>query len=386
MDTNCPKTIYIMLSQRCNENCVFCVTYIKGRSRLGSMTTKDAKKTIKDFMGSGGEIIAFTGGEPTLHDDLPKIIEYAESFNTLRSISIITNGVRLADKKYFGKLIKADKKNKVSFSVSLHSHKKETSELLTASKGTFEKTISGIKNIIGAKKNISIYQVITSKNYRDLPEFCYFLNQKYPQIKYVVFAYPLPYGRALLNDQIYVKINSLKPYLIKALKFLEDKNYIVQMATCGQLPLCVLPGFEEKVLDPRFFSQENVIGTIGKKYFQDFEYTKNEWIDRYKYKNKECRECIFNKICQGLLKKYVDLFGFDGIRPVTEDNFTGNKIIHSLKNQNDAGEIIDKLIKDKLNLIKLINYSNKYLKELVNFTKQKNIYPIIIFKNKVLYP
>lgn len=386
MKKNPSETLYIYLDERCNQNCVFCVAYEKGESRFGSMSTNDAKKTIKEFARHKRGTIVFSGGEPTIRNDLPEIIKYAGNFDNVESISIVTNGVRLVDKNYFGKLVKADQKNKMSFSLSLHSHKKKISELLTASNGTFDKTISGIENVIRSKKNASIYQVITSKNYKDIPEFCEYINRKYPQIKWIVFAYPFPQGRALLNDWIYVKISLLRPYLIKAFRFLEKKNYVIKVANCGQLPLCALPNFEEKVIDPRFFTQENVIGMTGQKDFQDFEYITDEWTIRNKGKNKKCQKCIFNKICQGLWKKYVDLFGLDGIHPVTEKNFKGNKVAGSLKNKTDTERIISNLIKNKLNLIKLTDYNNKYLKDLINFIKQNQAFSIIIYKGKALYP
>lgn len=386
MKPTSPKTLYIYLDERCNQNCVFCVAYERGKSRFGSMSTNDAKKTIKNFMDSGGGTIAFSGGEPTIRDDLAEIIGYAEKFDNLQAISIITNGIRLSDKNYLEKLVKADKRNKISFSFSLHSHKKEISELLTASKRSFEKTMSGIENVIESGKNASVYQVITSKNYRDLPEFCYFLNRKYPEIKWVVFAYPFPQGRALLNDWIYVRISSLRPYLIKSLRFLEGKNYVVKVANCGQLPLCALPGFEEKVIDPRFFTQENVIGMAGKNDFQDFEYNTDEWANHNKGKNKECKKCLFNKICQGLWKKYIDLFNFDGIQTVTKNNFKGNKIVSSLKTKKDVDEIISKLNVNKLNFLKLSDYNSKLFNQLIKTVKKKKLLLIIRFKGKNLYP
>jgi len=350
------------------------------------MEIKDVKKIIKDFIKSGGEMILFTGGEPTLRDDLAEIIAYSENFNNLKSISIITNGARLANKKYLLELIKADKNNIISFSVSLHSHRKDISEFITKSKGTFSKTIKGIENLINAFQRVSIYQVITAYNYKDILEFCYFLNKNYPQIKNIVFAYPFPYGKALINDDIYVPLDLLKPYFIKALKFLETNNYNVKIANCGQLPPCVLPGFEEKVLDSRFFNTENVLGTIGKKHFQPYEYNNEKWIKRLKAKSDQCQDCILNVVCQGLWKKYIDLFGFRGIQPVKEINFKNYMIVNSLKNYEDLKSITKSLIHHKLNFISITDIVNDQLDLLLDYIKQKNIYCIIKSGNKIIYP
>jgi MoaA/NifB/PqqE/SkfB family radical SAM enzyme len=381
-----PKMLFINIVEKCNQDCVFCFIKGKGKAKYGSMSKDKVKETIKKFMDSGGRDIVFTGGEPTLRDDLPEMIEYAEKFNTLNSISINSNGIRLSDEKYFNMLIDADKKKKIDFSISLHSHKETISELLTNAKGTFKKTISGIENIIKKGQRLSIYHVITSKNYKDLLEFAKFLNKKYPEIKNITLAYPLPEGNALLNDWIYVKLSSLKPYLIKTLKFLEKKNYTVIISACGQVPLCVIPGFEEKLLNPLFWNEENVSGVVGTTFFNKFNMASREWIDQLKNKSKECEKCILNKYCQGLWKKYIDLFGFDGIQPIREDNFTGNKIKLSLENDKQVQETTNKIKKDKVNLIILMDFIDDCLNKLIDFLKNNKIFAVIIYKDSILYP
>ena len=381
-----PKILYMNIDEKCNEDCVFCVVKGENKGKFGAMSKDEAKKTIKKFIDFGGEDIVFTGGEPTLRNDLSEIIEYAERFDALRSISIITNGVRLSDEKYFNMLIDADKENKMSFCISLHSHKEKTSELLTSTKGTFKKTISGIKNIIKKGKRLSIYHVITSKNYKDLLEFAKFLNKKYPEIKDITFAYPFPQGNALLNDWIYVKLSLLKPHFIKTLKFLENKDYTVNIAACGQFPLCAVPGFEDKVLGPLLRSEENISGVVGEKSFHEFEMASKEWISQYKGKNKECKKCILDKYCQGFWKKYTDLFGFDGIQPINKDNFKGNKIKSSLRSEKQIQGIISKTIKDKMNLIILTDYADNYLKKLIESIKNNKTLCVILYKDNVLYP
>jgi len=380
-----PKMLYINIDERCNENCAFCVVKGENRGKFGSMSKEEAKRIIKDFINSGGRGIVFTGGEPTLRDDLLEIIEYAEQFKMLHSISIITNGTRISDEKCLKSIISADKRNIINFCISLHSHKEKISELLTRTKGTFKRTITGIENIIEKGIKLSIYQVITSKNYQDLLGFAKFLNKNYPEIKDITFAYPFPQGNALLNDWIFAKLSSLRPYFLKALKFLSKEGYRVNIASCGQFPLCTIPGFEEKVLDPLFWSEENISGVVGEKSFHEFEMVSKEWVDQYKNKSQECKKCILNKYCQGFWKKYIDLFGFAGLRPIDQDNFKGNKIKFSLKNEKQVQEVIGKIKKDKLNLVILEDFIDDYLKKLIDFFKSNKILAVIIYKNNLLY-
>jgi len=128
--------------------------------------------------------------------------------------------------------------------------------------------------------------VITTKNCEDLLAFCKFLNNKFPQVRNVTFAYPFPQGN-----------------LLKSLEFLEKKGYKVSIAACGQFPLCAIPGFEEKVLESLGFSEENISGVVGEKSFHEFEMASEEWAKQYKNKNSKCQKCILNKVCQGFWKK-----------------------------------------------------------------------------------
>jgi len=80
------------------------------------------------------------------------------------------------------------------------------------------------------------------------------------------------------------------------------------------------------------------------------------------------------------------LFGFDGIQPINKDNFTGNKIKSSLKSEKQVQEIIAKIIKDKMNLIIVTDYINKYFEKLIEFCKNNKILCVILYKDNVLYP
>jgi len=379
--------LYINLDEKCNQGCVFCVVKGSNKGKFGSMTTQEAKEIIKDFAEKEGKSIVFTGGEPTLRNDLPEIIKFIQQFQNIQSVSIITNGVRLSEKEYLKKIIKADKNKKISFCFSLHSHKEKISDLLTNTKQGFQKEISGLNNVIKTRRNISIYQVITSKNYQDLLAFSKFLNKKYPEIKDVTFAYPFPQGNALLNKWIYVEFSKLRPYLLKALRFLEKNKYTINIAACGQFPLCIIPGFEEKVLIPLLKGKEEISGVVGEKSFHEFEMASSDWIDQYKGKNKKCKECLLNFYCQGFWKEYIEMFGFDGIQSITQKNFKGKTIKIKLKKKQDFQMIKQILTGEKICLIKIEkDYNKAYATRLINFVTENKKLVIILCENKALYP
>lgn len=377
-----PTMIYINLDEACNENCVFCVVKGTNQGVFGSMSTNGAKKIIADFAHNGGQAVVFTGGEPTLRNDLPAIINYTEKFQEITSVGIITNGVRLSDKTYLSILLKADFKKILNFSISLHSHKKIVSEQLTRLSDSFEKTIKGMRNIITNDRQITIYQVITTKSYKDLYVFAKFLYTNFPKIKIITLAYPFPQGNAVENEWIFPKISKVRPYLMKALNFFEKKNYTISIASCGQFPLCAIPGFEETVLASLSANEETTLGVVGEKAYHDFEMAGAAFQQFYKNKNKLCEKCLLNTICQGFWKKYTEMFDFDGLRPVTEHNFKGNKVQDNLENDSDFISIKQGINRQKLNLIQLKKYTQPLFEALVSDIKKNHILAIAIDKNK----
>jgi len=373
--------LYINLDEKCNQNCVFCVVKGANVGKFGSMKTEEAKKLIRRFINSGGDTIIFTGGEPTLRNDLPQLIRYAERLRHLKNISVITNGVRLADNTYFTKLIKADQKKILNFSISLHSHRESVSDFLTATKGSYKKTINGIKNARKYQRQVSIYQVITTKNYKDLVLFCKFLNKNFPEIRTITFAYPFPQGNALNNLWLFPRLSVLKPYFIKALNFLDKNNYNINIAACGQFPLCLVPKFEKEALKNIDFSEKNILGVVGGKAFHEFEMADRKWQKIHKTKTLQCRKCILNKICPGLWEKYVELYAFDGIKSLTFDNFQGIKFSASLMNDHDLMNIKEDLNKNKLNVVKLLNYTPLLFKKLLNYIQDDKIMVVVLDKS-----
>jgi MoaA/NifB/PqqE/SkfB family radical SAM enzyme len=384
------QMLYINLDEECNENCVFCVVKGTNVGKFGSMESSQVKSMIRNFVKSGGKNIVFTGGEPTLRNDLPEIIKYTEGFKEIDNISIITNGVRLSDRQYFLKITASDKRKILNFSISFHSHKKKISEKLTQGYETYKKTIQGITNAVKSKYQVTIYQVITSINYKDLLEFCKFLNKKFPEIKNITLAYVFPQGNALNNLWVFPRLSALRPYLLKALKYLKQNHYFINIAACGQFPLCLVPGFEVEVINNVYFSEQNILGVVGEKTFHEFEMADKNWIEQYKSKNVICKKCILNTICSGFWSQYIQLFGFDGIKPITWTNFKGNKIEAKLNNGIDVENIQHQLNNNKLNMIRLKSYKSSFLKRLIqnlnNGADNKTFFVIINKYNQILFP
>src|SRR3989339_1002300 len=257
------KRLYFASLHNCNEDCVFCVR--RGdETPIEFINTEKSKKLLFEKKKQGYQEIYFDGGEPTLRKDLVELINFAKN-KGFKAVNILTNAILLADDELTKKLltVKNNKNFTLSFSVSLHSHKKNISEKLVGNKNTFNKTIQGIKNLIkNGSRGLGIYHIITSYNYRDLPNFVNFVQKKFPQIKNITFSFIYPAGAALKNKDIFPQLSKVEPYFQKALALCKKNKIDFSLSTCGTIPLCFLKGYENVLLRQQKLDQPEKVGLI----------------------------------------------------------------------------------------------------------------------------
>jgi MoaA/NifB/PqqE/SkfB family radical SAM enzyme len=92
----------ILITNRCNQNCPFCFAAKEMRSSeiKKEMDYEDYRKLILRLKKGGSHtVIKLLGGEPTMHRDFKKIIDY--SLKYFQTIQIFTNGVFSEDLRGF---------------------------------------------------------------------------------------------------------------------------------------------------------------------------------------------------------------------------------------------------------------------------------------------
>jgi len=94
----------VFLTRRCNLRCRGCnVINFQSAYEMTTEQWKEAFDIMKDY--KVGFVVLF-GGEPTLRDDLPKLVRYLNEIDMPHTI--ITNGVRLMkDEKFYKELLDA---------------------------------------------------------------------------------------------------------------------------------------------------------------------------------------------------------------------------------------------------------------------------------------
>ena len=107
-------------------------------------------------------IVTFTGGEPTLREDLPELLTYAQKKGVVTGL--VTNGRKLSDKRYVDKLEKAG----LDFvQVTLESHKAKVHDQMTGAKGSWKETVAGITNAVLSKIYVTTNTTLSKYNAPD---------------------------------------------------------------------------------------------------------------------------------------------------------------------------------------------------------------------------
>jgi len=291
----------LRLSLACNADCLFCNVPPESY-RAKEMTLKEAKIQILKLISSNKHAkLDISGGEPTIRKDLFELIKYATQRN-IETIELQTNGILLHNKD-FVKRLKAAGLHKVF--VGLHSHIPEIHDDLVGFKGAFRKCIEGVKNSIELDIVVVPNPVITTKNYKCLPDYIKFLGENFPQIRSMSLSVVQPRGRAWKNRYLVPRYELIDPYISKALRISRRYNLIVHNPYCG-LPLCI--GGWYQYLDRCVEYYENLIKI--KQGVSD----KNTNID--KVKAIQCFWCDLNNFCKGVWKEYALLYPLVDLKPI----------------------------------------------------------------------
>ncbi len=136
-----PVAMTFAVTYRCQCNCVHCSAGKHLRKDKKELTTAEAKKLIIDSQNLGISILAFTGGEPLLREDIFDLISYVDKKKVVPIM--FTNGQYLTDENV-DKLAKA---GLYSLFVSIDSPLSEEHDRLRQTPGLFEAAVAGIKKI-----------------------------------------------------------------------------------------------------------------------------------------------------------------------------------------------------------------------------------------------
>jgi radical SAM protein with 4Fe4S-binding SPASM domain len=142
-ELSAPYRMDLAITYRCNNKCLHC--YAGGPKETKELTTQEWSSVINKLFDLGIPQVVFTGGEPTLRDDLSTLI--AQTQKTGLISGLVTNGRKLKDEPYFKSLVDAGLDH---VQITLESHSPKIHDKITGVKGSWNETVQGLKNAIAS--------------------------------------------------------------------------------------------------------------------------------------------------------------------------------------------------------------------------------------------
>jgi His-Xaa-Ser system radical SAM maturase HxsC len=264
----------LFLTDYCNSHCIMCPQtkrvdidhYYKDALHLLRLT-KDTPRYL-----------CISGGEPTfLKEEYLSVLKELKSKFPSVALQVLTNGKNFADFEFLKECV-LNSPIDTLYAIPIYSGNSKLHDSIVGSKGSFNKTVTGILNLCKLKQNVEIRVVVTRQNYKDLCNIAYFIYWNMPFVFRVVFMCMETHGVAQDNlDDVWVEPMDYMDNLNEAVQFLRNRMLYVLIYN---YPQCILP----KSL--RGYAQDSI--SSWKKTFLE-----------------ECSGCSERDICSGVFATSV---------------------------------------------------------------------------------
>ncbi len=230
-----PVLSELALTYKCNLKCQFCYAGCNCTTNpTGSNQELDLDqfKQIINTIYNKAKVpsISFTGGEPTLRQDvLIACIKYAKNLGM--RVNLITNGT-LIDKEYAEKLVNAGLD---SVQVSIEGTTSTTHDNLVHHKGAFEKSINTVKIFKELGIHVHTNTTLNKKNQTDcirLPEFVKSLGLDRFSMNLVI-----PTGSSVFNEGLVIKYSEVGEIIQQIQE--NSKTQGIEFMWYSPVPLCM---------------------------------------------------------------------------------------------------------------------------------------------------
>ena len=221
--------VWLDITQGCNLRCVHC--YAKaGKPLKNELSLKEWTGVIDQLFENGFKHITIGGGEPFFWPDIRSLLAYIVKKKPAELI-VLTNATLLDDE-----LLDFLSAHQIILNITIYSHLPEHHDQISKVKGSWEKTVAGIKGVVKRDISYNINIPIGSYNQNDLEKTLDFLTQigVKRELAGGNVVYPLGRGRGCGNlpDNV-TKFNVKKEHY--QLFQTKEGKLLFQTCWCGKL-------------------------------------------------------------------------------------------------------------------------------------------------------
>jgi len=320
-----PVLSEVALTYRCNLQCMFCYagcSCTKGTGTEREMTTAEVRDVLHVIREEAKvPSVSFTGGEPTLRDDLPDLIRYARSDLGLR-VNLITNGT-LVDAAMAEKLKDAGLH---SVQVSLESSDGSVHDELTQVEGSYRRTVEAIGHLrdcgIIVHTNTTINR-INMDSVGAMPAFVRSLGLERFSMNMVI-----PSGSSLTaGDELNLRYSEISPLVLRIRDAAEREG--VEFMWYSPTPVCMFNPIQHRLGNKGCAACDGLLSVsptgdvlpcsswpepVGNLLTEDFhavwDSARATWLREKQFAPPLCQDCAEFALCQGGCPLYWRHFGY----------------------------------------------------------------------------
>jgi len=206
------------MTRKCNLKCVHCYAHAKNQDFENELTFEQGKNIIDDLAAFKAPVILFSGGEPLLREDLPKLAEYAVK-KDMRAV-ISTNGTLITEEK--ARILKDVGLSYVGISLD---GTENINDKFRGIKGAFKAAVKGIQNCQKVGIKVGLRFTITKHNVNEIkPIFDLLEKENIPRVCFYHLVYS-GRGTTLINEDLtHNQTKEVIKLIIKLTKNMHDKN------------------------------------------------------------------------------------------------------------------------------------------------------------------
>jgi radical SAM protein with 4Fe4S-binding SPASM domain len=168
--SSAPYRMDLAVTYRCNNDCPHC--YNARERSFPELPTDTWKRILDRIWEVGIPHVVFTGGEPSLRDDLPELVAHAQRNGQVTGMN--TNARRLSDPDYVSRLVEAGLDH---VQVTLESHNPLIHDRMVSARGAWKQTVAGLRNVLESPLYVMTNTTLLRENSLYLSDTLDFLTE-----------------------------------------------------------------------------------------------------------------------------------------------------------------------------------------------------------------
>ncbi|MGQ9811735.1 MAG: radical SAM/SPASM domain-containing protein, partial [bacterium] len=158
-----PFHISVELTRRCNLSCSYCYASANPADPDQELSGGELIEILSEWIAHGLNGIEITGGEPLLHKDFWKVLDFC--LDNLSSVALLSNGTLIAD-AVADRL--AQHREKLMLSISLDGSSAQMHDKVSGIPGSFEKTARALRAMVRRGLRVRVAMTVTPDNWREI--------------------------------------------------------------------------------------------------------------------------------------------------------------------------------------------------------------------------